>query len=183
MSDSFVYLTTSLNTTSRWDRTVKKIQVDGIPAIVVRYEKQENKGSKGEYFSFVVTEKEKQIFGFTSMDKKYANLKMPSKSETERIAKDFLLKLDRNLVKDLKNLWIERHDEEIIVGGKPTVIASIKYKCYCSVEDYYAWVIVGFDGSVVTYERNMKWSNNQQVCITEKWLHDNWVSVNRQQNQ
>jgi hypothetical protein len=157
-------------------QSAKKVQVDGVPAFVVRYEKQENKGAKGEHFSFVISEKDKQILGFTNMDKKYADLKMLSKSETERIAKDFLLKLDRDLAKDLKNLWIERHDEEIIVDGKPTVIAGMKYKCYRASNNDYAWVIVGYDGSVITFERNIKWNNNEQKRITEKWLHDNWLS-------
>lgn len=161
-------------------QSVKKVRVDGVPALMVRYEKQEDKGSKGEHFSFVVTEKEKLILGFTHMDRKYADLKMLSKSETEKVAKDFLLKLDSDLAKDLKNLWIERHDEEIIVDGMPTIIAGMKYKCYRPAQDNYTWVIVGFDGSVVTYERNIKWNNNLQKRITEKWLHDNWVSENEQ---
>lgn len=159
-------------------QSVKKVKADNVPAYLFRFEKQENKGLGGECFSFIISE-DKQILGFTNMDKKYSNFKMLPKSETEKIAKDFLLKLDNALANSLKNLWIERHDEEINVNGEKTVLAGMKYKCYRASQNDYAWVIVGFDGSVITFERNIKWNNNEQKRITEKWLHDNWISENQ----
>lgn len=157
--------------------SVQKIEADIIPAFLFRYQKDENKGINGEHFSFIVSEKHKQVLGFTNMDKRYANLEMLSKDETEKIAKAFLEKLDRSLSLDLKNLWIERHDEQIFVDNdKPVTIAGMKYKCYRQSTDDYAWVIVGFDGSIVTFERNIKWKMDEQRRITEKWLHDNWLT-------
>ncbi|TCV19551.1 hypothetical protein EDC17_100473 [Sphingobacterium alimentarium] len=160
-------------------QSVSKVNVDDVPAYLFRFEKSTNKGLKGEHYSFVISEKDKQVLGFTDMDKKYSNTKVLSKSETEKIAKNFLLKLDKSLANVLKNLWIERHDEEILVNGKKTIIAGMKYKCYRASQNDYAWVIVGFDGSIITFERNIKWNNNEQKRITEKWLHDNWVSENQ----
>jgi hypothetical protein len=157
--------------------SVKKVKVDNVYAYLFRYEKRENKGSNGEHFSFIVSEKDKQILGFTNMDKKYSNPKMLSKIETEKIAQAFLLKLDESLANNLKNLWIERHDEEISINnGEKTIIAGMKYKCYRSPGNDYAWVIVGFDGSVITFERNIKWNTSEHKRITEKWLHDNWLN-------
>lgn len=154
--------------------SVSKVKADNVSAYLFRFEKQENKGLGGEYFSFLISEN-KQILGFSIMDKKYSDTKMLSKSETEKIAKEFLLKMDKSLVNDLKNLWIERHDEEILVNGQNTVLAGMKYKCYRSSQKDYAWVIVGFDGSVMTFERNIKWNTIAQKRITEKWLHDSWL--------
>lgn len=154
--------------------SVSKVKADNISAYLFRFEKQENNGLGGEYFSFLISEN-KQILGFTNMDKKYANTKMLSKSETEKIAKEFLLRTDKSLANDLKNLWIERHDEEIIVNGQKIVLAGMKYKCYRSSQKDYAWVIIGFDGSVMTFERNIKWNTIAHKRITEKWLHDSWL--------
>ncbi|SHF19619.1 hypothetical protein SAMN05444274_1046 [Mariniphaga anaerophila] len=160
-------------------QSVSKVKADNASAYVFRFEKDGNKGLEGEHFSFVISEKEKQILGFTNMDKRYSNLKMLSKSETEEIAKDFLLSLDKFLANSLKNLWIERHDEEILVNGVKTTIAGMKYKCYRASKNDYAWVIVGFDGSVITFERNIKWNNSEHKRITEKWLHDSWLTGNK----
>jgi|GEM_PF-432589 len=154
--------------------SVSKVKADNVSAYLFRFEKQENKGLGGEYFSFLIS-KDKQILGFSNMDKKYSDTKMLSKAETEKIAKEFLLKIDKSLVNDLKNLWIERHDEEILVNGQKTVLAGMKYKCYRSSQKDYAWVIVGFDGSVMTFERNIKWNTIAQKRITEKWFHDSWL--------
>ncbi|WP_200878564.1 cysteine hydrolase [Sphingobacterium sp. ML3W] len=156
--------------------SVQKIEADHAPAFFFRYQKDENKGMNGEHFSFIISERDKQVLGFTNMDKRYANLNMPSKSETERIAKAFLKKLDGSLSVDLENLWIDRHDEQIFVDSdKRVTIAGMKYKCYRQSTDDYAWVIVGFDGTIVTFERNIKWNMDEQRRITEKWLHDNWL--------
>src|SRR5690606_2552227 len=88
--------------------SASKVKADNVSAYLFRFEKQENNGLGGEYFSFLISE-DKQILGFTNMDKKYANTKMLPKSETEKIAQEFLLKIDKSLANDLKNLWIERH--------------------------------------------------------------------------
>jgi len=157
--------------------SASKVKADNVSAYLFRFEKQENNGLGGEYFSFLISE-DKQILGFTNMDKKYANTKMLPKSETEKIAQEFLLKIDKSLANDLKNLWIERHDEEISVNGNKTAVAGMKYKCYRASQNDYAWVIVGFDGSVITFERNIKWNNSEHKRITEKWLHDNWLTEN-----
>ncbi|WP_426482147.1 nuclear transport factor 2 family protein [Chryseobacterium sp. R2ACT005] len=157
-------------------QSVNKVNVDDIPAYLFRFEKSTNKGLKGEHYSFVISEKDKQMLGFTNMDKKYSNINMLSKSETEKIAKDFLLNLDRSLANGLKNIWIEGHDEEILVNGVKTTITGMKYKCYCASQNNYAWVIVGFDGSIITFERNIKWNNSEHKRTTEKWLHDSWLA-------
>jgi len=159
-------------------QSVCNIKVDHVPAYLFRFEKSTNKNLQGEHYSFVISKKEKQVLGFTNMDKKYSSIKMLSKSETEKIAKDFLLKWDKSFANSLENLWIERHDEEIWVNGVKTTIAGMKYKCYRASQNDYAWVIVGFDGSVITFERNVKWNNSEHKRITEKWLHDNWLVDN-----
>lgn len=154
--------------------SVNKVKVDDTQAYLFRFEKLENKGLGGEYFSFIISEN-KEILGFTQMDKKYAYTKMLSKSDTEKIAQEFLVKMDKSLAQGLKNLWIERHEEKITVNGQEAILAGMKYKCYRASKNDYTWVIVGFDGSVLTFERNIKWNNDLHTRITEKWLHDSYL--------
>ncbi len=154
---------------------VKKVKVDSVFAYLFRYQKDLKHQLGEEHFSFIISEKEKQILGFTNLDRKYANQNMLSKSQTEEIARNFLNKIDANLSKNLKNLWIEKHDEEVIIGKEKMIVSGMKYKCFNDSNNDYAWVIVGFDGSVITFERNIIWDNNAHKRITEKWLHDNWL--------
>lgn len=155
--------------------SVKKVKVDNSWAYLFRYQKQRKDKLRGEHFSFIVSESDKKILGFTSMDKKYANQTMLSKEKVKEIALKFLQKMDKSLSESLQNIWIERHDEEIILGGEKMSISGMKYKCYRSSREDYAWVIIGFDGAVITFERDILWDTKAQRRITEKWLHDNWL--------
>jgi hypothetical protein len=38
----------------------------------------------------------------------------------------------------------------------------------------YAWVIVGTEGEVITFERDIVWNTSMSERSTEKWLHDEW---------
>ena len=154
--------------------SVEKVKIDKVAAYLFRYEKAENKGMRGEHFSFVISEKDKKILGFTLMDKRYSEEKWLSKQKTQQIAQNFLHKMDNTLAESLKNLWIEPHNEEIIVNGKSLSINGMKYKCFRPLHNDYAWVIVGSDGTIITFERDIFWDNHKQKRITEKWLHDNW---------
>ena len=154
--------------------SVEKVKIDKVTAYLFRYEKAENKGMRGEHFSFLVQESDKTILGFINMDKKYANTHLPTKEKTEEISQKFLQKVDVKLAKELKNQWIDRHDDVILVDGKETTLAVMKYKCYRSSKNDYAWVYVGFDGSVQAFERNTKWNMLKRQRHAEQWLHDIW---------
>ncbi len=161
--------------------SVKKVNIDKVSAYLFRYEKDENNGLNGEHFSFLVSEKDKMILGFINMDKKYADTNLPSKEETEKKSRDFLQKIDPELNKGLENQWIARHDDEINVNGKKTTLAVMKYKCYRPSVDDYAWVYVGFDGSIQAFERNSKWDMSKKQRFAEQWLHDSWRIANGKQ--
>jgi len=157
-------------------KSVKKVHFNDIDAYLFRYGKNKSKELMPEHFSFIVAEKSLKVLGFTLMDKKYSHLKMLSKKETEIIARDFFKNIDSSLNDELKNLWIEKHNEQIIVGGNEKItITGMKYKCFRPLKNDYAWVIVGFDGTIITYERDIKWNSKEHKRITNKWLHDNWI--------
>lgn len=110
------------------------------------------------------------------MDQRLAAGELPSKEETKAFAKTILSKAQPGLFEKLENLWIDKHDETIVVtkGDKreTVTISGMKYKCYLPEENNYAWVIVGPGGQIITFEQGIIWSNGR---VTEKWLHDSWV--------
>lgn len=154
--------------------SVEKVEIDKVSAYLFRFEKDKNKGLRGEHFSFLIQESDKTILGFINMDKKYENTNLPTAERTKEISRQFLKKVDSKLEKELKNQWIKRHDDSILVDGKETTLAVMKYKCYRASKDDYAWVYVGFDGSVQAFERNTKWNMLKRQRHGEQWIHDIW---------
>ncbi|MFC0213487.1 hypothetical protein ACFFK0_13645 [Paenibacillus chartarius] len=155
---------------------------NGAGVWVFRYEKssEDNLGWGGEHYSFVVAMDAPAILGFTWMDRRFTAGALPSPEMTREAARDFLNKLEPGLFDRLQNLWIDRHDETIRIhdglsqAGASLVISGMKYKCYRQEHDDYAWVIVGPDGQVITFEQGILWDNGR---VTEKWLHDSWASA------
>lgn len=148
---------------------------------IFRYEKsnEENNGLGGEHYSFTVDSDSHQILGITWMDQRFTSSNYPSLSDkrTELLVKSFLNRIEPGLSDRLENHWIRPHDEMIIVNGVKIPVTGMKYKCYLPDEDTWAWVIVGLDEKVMTFEQGIKWEGGR---ITEKWLHDNWILENLQ---
>lgn len=146
---------------------------NGENVFVFRYSKGENSELLGEHFSFTIIEKSNQLLGVTWMDKQFAKgTELPSKEETEVIAKEYLAKVEPDLFGKLQNLWIAPHDETIVVNGNNVTVTGMKYKCFIPTEDTYAWVIAGPDNKVITFERGIVWQGGR---VSEKWLHDSWL--------
>ncbi|MBB4825584.1 hypothetical protein HNO89_002820 [Sporosarcina luteola] len=142
---------------------------------IFRYEKSngENNGLKGEHYSFTVNKENNKILGFSWMDQRFeSSEKLLSKKQTEKIAKSFLNRIEPGLFDRLENLWIRPHDEVITVDGQQMTVTGMKFKCYLSDEDTYAWVIIGPDEKIITFEQGIKWESGRK---TEKWLHDSWL--------
>lgn len=146
---------------------------------VFRYEKEsgENNGLAGEHYSFVVQKSNYTLLGVTWMDASLSFGELPSQQETKVLAGAFLDKVEPGLFKRLDNLWIDRHDEMILVKNsqgqnEQVTVTGMKYKCYLKDEDNYAWVIVGSGGQIITFEQGIIWQGGR---VTEKWLHDSWL--------
>lgn len=169
----------SIPTNYHFDR-VSEVKVDQKDAYWFRYEKGDNQGLEREHYSFVVTKDAPyRILGFTYMDSKYVGTKNISKEACAEIASSFLKQIDPTLEKGLEGQWIAQHDEEIIVDGKKQTVSGMKYKCYSASTKDYTWVIVGYDGSIITFERDILWSDGMAKRLTNKWLHDNWLVQNK----
>lgn len=157
-------------------RNVQSQKQNGDDVWIFRHEKvtRENNGLGGEHFSFVVKKKNDKILGVTWMDQSLSTGGLPSKEETEAVAKAFLATVEPGLFEKLQNLWIDKHDETFSVTDMNNqyhniTVSGMKYKCYLKEQDDYAWVIVGPGGKIITFEQEIIWNNGR---VTEKWLHD-----------
>lgn len=177
-SEQLKYFTDQVNIPTGYKiLNITAVTADKTEAYCFRYEKTTNKKLGGEHFSFIVTKNAPyKILGFTAMDEKYADKNQLNKEQVEKIATDFLTTIDPAFFKQLQLQWVDIHNEEIDVNGQKKTVRGMKCKYYRPSHKDYAWVIVGYDGSIVTFERDIFWSNGMQKRITEKWLHDSWLS-------
>lgn len=150
---------------------------------VFRYEKSsgENNDLGGEHYSFTIDQDSYKILGITWMDQRFSSgQQLPTEKRIEELVKSFLNQTQSGLFDSLENHWIRPHDEVISVNGGKMTVTGMKYKCYLPAEDTWAWVIVGPDERIITFEQGIKWEGGR---VTEKWLHDNWLekvnTVNR----
>ncbi|MGX7413403.1 hypothetical protein ACWOET_12220 [Enterococcus caccae] len=145
--------------------------------LLVRYASEGvNNELFGEHFSVTIEKESKEILGFTNMSQKYVlseTNQLLSKAETAKIAKRFLDQFAPGYFETLNNLWIDQHDETIQLEGYEMKVSGMKYKCYRPITDDYAWLIIGGDGEVITFERGIIWIEGR---VTEKWLHDSYLN-------
>ncbi len=103
---------------------------------------------------------------------------LPTKKQSEEIAKKFIQEVAPDLTENMNILWIEPHEELIIYNNKQSTITGMKVKCRDLRTGLYFWVIVGADKQIMAFERNIKWIVFPGKRGTEKWLDDNWVMHN-----
>ncbi len=153
-------------------------QQDATPVWLFRYEKaytSSNNGLDGEHCSFVVDALNHQLKSITYMIAERSNGELPDSDNAYRVAMSFLDKVAPDLKQTLKILSIKQHDEIIIIttsqGEEIVTISGIKVKFLQKDSKAYTWVIVGSNGRVITFERDITWDKVINHRVTEKWLH------------
>ena len=152
-------------------------QQDDTPVWLFRYEKaytSSNNGLDEEHCSFVVDALTHQLKSITYMIPELANGELPDSDDAYRVAMSFLDKVAPELKPTLKLLSVKQHDESIIITTSQSqeivTISGIKVKFIQKDSKAYAWVIVGSNGRVITFERDITW-DKVTSRLTEKWLH------------
>lgn len=140
---------------------------------LTRFTKADEISLFGEHISFVKN-KNGTLIAVAKMLKKYANKPNLSKDEAKNIALSFLEKYANDLLENYKILWIDLHDE-IINDGEKTKISGLKVKCQNLNDKKYFWVIVGFDKSIMVFERDVIWDFLKAGRVSEKYIHDTWL--------
>lgn len=151
---------------------------DGRAVCITRHERTNghNRGLGGEHFTVVMDVQMGQIKGVTWMNGSFADMPLPSREAAQQVAETFLANVAPDLAGSLTILWIEPHDETVMVDGATITVTGMKVKCR-QPSGTYAWVIVGSEGRVMTFERDIVWNTDMSRRTTEKWLHDSWLAT------
>lgn len=139
---------------------------------LLRFTKKDEISLFDEHISFVNNDK---LIAVARMLKRYETKPNLSKDEAKEIAIDFLKKYAKDLLENYKILWVDFHDESLEIQGKTTKITGLKVKCQNLRDKLYFWVIVGFDKSVMVFERDVIWDFLRAGRVSEKYVHDAWL--------
>lgn len=161
----------------------RNVVVDGAPAVLMRYERQDGRNTEleGEHFSAIVADDGK-LKGFANISLDLVGKPLPSRAQSETIARAFLQSHAPDLLPRMKISWIEPHDESIRIqrnGRNETVtLTGMKVKARNLADGRWFWVIVGSDERPMVFERDIVWITFPGLRQTEKWLHDSWLVEN-----
>jgi len=159
----------------------RKVSVDGERAELTRHERIDgrNAGLGGEHFSTVI-DGGGRLKGFVRFDLALTEGTLPSRDQAREVALAFLEKLAPDLLASFEIRWIEPHDEKLRVtgegGSESRTLTGMKVKMLNTADGRWFWVIVGTDGEVAVFERDIVWITIPGHRQTEKWLHDDWLA-------
>lgn len=161
--------------------SVNPVTLDGAPAWHLRYERSDgrNGGLGGEHYSMVLSPSG-QLLGKTWFSAAQCHGELPSVAQAQRIAHSYLEQQAPDLLPGMALQWVQPHDETLrttAADGQPRqhTLTGMKVKCRNERDGRYFWVIVGPDGVVLTFERDIVWDFTRSLRQTEKWLHDSWL--------
>ncbi|SUB29805.1 Uncharacterised protein [Oligella ureolytica] len=154
---------------------------DKEPIVLTRYERKDgrNRGLEGEHFSTIYADNG-LLKGFANISLDLVSLPLPTREESEKIARDFLQEYAPDLLPRMEISWIDPHDEPILSlndkGEKEThTVTGMKVKAKNTKDGRWFWVIVGADSQPMIFERDIVWISFPGHRQTEKWLHDSWL--------
>jgi len=154
----------------------RRVTRDERPVWVFRHERADGRstGLGGEHVSVVVDAETARLLGVTRMEARFAEGALPDQATAQAVAEAFLAEAAPDLHGTLDVLWIEPHDETITADGDEAVVTGMKVKCR-DPSGTYAWVIVGPEAEIITFERDVVWNSDMSRRETEQWLHDDWL--------
>ncbi|MCF6766668.1 hypothetical protein L3V82_12905 [Thiotrichales bacterium 19S3-7] len=169
-----------------------------LTAILLRYTKTIGH-INGEHISLLIDKSTNKLLGLTKQTKQTKNA-LPSHSLAYQKSIEFLnqhasdlifdqhsldlpecdnnLRLEFNPVINIDKLqlqWIDQHIELIIINNAKHVVNGMKVKFYIPNADRWAWVVVDYQGNVITFERDIHWDFDKHQRLTPMWLHDQWL--------
>ncbi len=162
-------------------RSRRRVTVDGEDAELIRYERADgrNTGLGGEHASLVV-DAAGRLRGFARHHLALSDGTLPPRTQAHAVALDFLERFAPDLLPNHEVKWIEPHDETILIARGDARVAvtlpGMKVKIFNQADGRWLWVIVGTDGDVAVFERDIVWITIPGHRQTEKWLHDSWLA-------
>jgi hypothetical protein len=172
-------------------------------AILLRFEKQNKPYSElsGEHFSIILEASTNKLLGLTRMVDDKNNASLLNHQQALSLALAFLALWAPDLIPaniqipELNELkphekmvfepalsignielsWIALHTESIFINKKEILIEGMKVKMFIPSTELWVWIIVGKNGEIQTFERNIDWDFDKMQRKTEMWLHDKWL--------
>jgi hypothetical protein len=151
---------------------------DGEKVTVTRYQPTEEVRLGGPHVC-VVRGEDGRVVGYTALDPDAHNdpRDLPGAEQARQAAYSWLGRTDDDYLQGLTEQWVDRHDETVVdEDGREHVIPGVKVKTRHE-DGRYAWVIVGADSRVVTFERDVTWDTAARRRATQMWLHDTWIAA------
>lgn len=125
----------------------------------------------------VVLDQEGTILGFTTLSEEGAGAALLDEEEAQKRAFDFIHTVAPDYLSGLSVNFVQQHDETVTTDdGAEVTVSGMKVKMHHE-NGLYAWVIVGPDGGVLTYERDIAWDSGEGRRGTQMWLHDSWIAA------
>lgn len=129
----------------------------------------------GSHLSIVV-DQNNRLKGLARINESLLNSPLLSEADAEAASNVFLTEYAPDLLNGANLQWIKPHDETVRNSqGKKFKLTGMKAKYRNSNGGLYFWVIVGSDGNVIIFERDIEWDFAHAGRRTEKWLHDDWL--------
>lgn len=164
---------------SNWREVdVRTERHDDEEVTVTRYQPTEEIRLGGPHVS-VVSGEDDRLVGCTALDPDANNdpRDLPDVEQARQAAYSWLGRTDEDYLQGLTEQWVDRHDETIVdEDGNEHVIPGVKVKTRHE-DGRYAWVVIGADSRVVTFERDVAWDTAAQRRATQMWLHDVWIAA------
>jgi hypothetical protein len=147
----------------------------------LRYERSDgqNGGLGGEHYSMVLAPSGR-LLGKTWFSAAQCHGELPTVAQAQRIAHSYLEQQAPDLLPGMALQWVQPHHETLRTATadgqtREHTLTGMKVKCRNENDGRYFWVIVGADGVVLTFERDIVWDFTRSLRQTEKWLHDSWL--------
>lgn len=163
----------------------ERVNHDELPVYRLRFTKDgADNGLGGEHFSVTIDAENQKLMGVMYLDKTLLSDDYVTENEAKDIALNFLDKKAADLLDTIEVRWIRPtckvplappHDEGFSLNDG-NVITGMRVKMWANDTRKYVWVIVASNGEVISFERDIVWDTDQHCRITEKWLHDDWLT-------
>jgi hypothetical protein len=166
---------TGLEIPADWDIVdVREERHDDRRVTVIRHQPGEH--LLGAEHASVVIDEHGTILGFTRLQAGEHDGLLDD-GEAESIALAFVERVAPDFADGAEVAWVDRHDEIVTdASGAEQTVSGMKVKMHHE-NGLYGWVIVGSDGQVITFERDITWDSGEGRRGTQMWLHDSWIAA------
>lgn len=149
-------------------------------------------GLGGEHFSVSVDMDATRVLGTIHVDRRHTGPGLPDNDSAKETALRYLKVVAPDLLPRLELKWILPLREQpespprdspfpmMDEHGLAQFVTGIRVKFFAADVKKWAWVIVGRNGEVVAFERDIVWNSVLGRRSTEAWLHDDYVFSERE---